>query len=152
MKKNIILIALISFIAISFTVKSQTTFDTRVYQLKIVINKNELFFKEIPNFNLPEPVEYKEGNEVTTPRKLPAISKPSYITFNSGVFNNVAKNADWSSTKNTTIAEIYLMDNKGKTIQHWTIANALITSVKCANKTAAVVKIDSMVISGNISN
>jgi peptidoglycan hydrolase CwlO-like protein len=44
MKKRIILVALISFITMSFTAKSQTTFDTKNCQFKIVINKNELFF------------------------------------------------------------------------------------------------------------
>ena len=152
MKKRIILMALISFITMSFTAKSQTTFDTKNCQFKIVINKNELFFVSATNFTPPPPVTAKVVNKAFNNIEMPAIKKVSCaITFNNGVYNNISKNADWSATKTKTVAEMYLLDEKGKTIKHWTITNATFASVKCSNKTAAVVKIDSMMICGDLT-
>jgi hypothetical protein len=160
MKRRIIVLALFSFLAISFTVKSQTNtkavkpvFDTKHYNFKVIFNNVEMYFQEVEG-TLPEKTAIVNGagSSVTTPRKLPGITKGTMITFKKGICNSDGKNIDLTIKAIKNPVEIYLLDEYGKPNKHWTLTNAILgKSVPNTMKTPFF-ELESLVISGSFAS
>lgn len=159
MKKLFVVFALISFVVLPFTVKSQG--NSNVFQgknFKVEFNKQVLFFQEVSGMDMQAgTVTYREGNDVVTPRKLPGITKVANTTLKKGVLKNDLKNTAWSNQLNTSYIgtmELYLLDEAGKPLTHWTLKNAHVVKINCGDKNAALVPIETLEIahSGTIRN
>jgi phage tail-like protein len=99
-----------------------------------------------------DPIEYREGNEATTVRKIPGLNKYSNIVLKYGItdsmelfnwYKDIVDGKIKSARKNISI--LYL-DEEGNEATRWTFVQAWIT--KCtppsANATANEIAIETM--------
>lgn len=87
-------------------------------------------FSEVSGFDLSiDVIEYREGGEVTTPRKLPGLTKYSNITLKAGVVDQHLYT--WISTcvsgtieRQSLTLNAYGEEDADTVIASWTIENA----------------------------
>jgi len=137
MRKLLVAFVLLSIIILPFTAKSQGNANPDVipgYRFKVVFNKQLLFFQEIKDIDLPDAAVVKKstGSQAFTPKKMPGMTKPKSAIFKKGVWKNGDRNSTMSSTLGAAIKgtmEIYLLDNEGKPLTHWTFKNARVLKI-----------------------
>ena len=109
-------------------------------------------FSEVSGFDASvDVVEYREGNEVTTPRKLPGLSKYGNITLKRGVTDNMELfNWIFSYIEKGEIIRksitIIAMDETGKDVATFQVINAwpMKYTAPDFNATASEVAIESL--------
>lgn len=86
-------------------------------------------FSEVTGFDASiDVIEYREGNEVTTPRKLPGLTKYSNITLKWGVTDSMDMYNWMAEAVNGTIERktvtLIAIDEEGNDVATWQIIEA----------------------------
>ena len=75
-----------------------------------------------------EVIEYREGNELTTVRKLPGLVKYSNVTLKRGITGHLELFNWWKSVRDGQIARrdvsIKLLDEQRQEVMRWSLRNA----------------------------
>ncbi|CAG7640830.1 phage tail protein [Paenibacillus allorhizosphaerae] len=125
----------------------------RKFRYKVSVGSKEAGFSEVSGYDASiDVVEYREGNHVTTPRKLPGLTKYGNITLKWGAtdsldFYNWFKDCTNGTIKRETVA-ITAIDEKGQDIASWTVKEAWPTKYTAPdfNATASEVAIETLEI------
>jgi phage tail-like protein len=144
MKKSIIFV-LLAVLAVAFGVDqtySATTADPyRNYPVRVMMDgKLVMAFLAISGWDLSQNVvEYREGNEVVTPRKLPGLKKYANVTFKNGILISSSATGwlDSVSAGKPIVRKpltITMLDANGAIASVWEMTNTLVVKVAKSSK------------------
>lgn len=154
MRKLFVAFVLLSIIILPFTAKSQGNANPDVipgYRFKVVFNKQLLFFQEIKDIDLPDRVVVKKstGSQAFTQKKMPGITKLKSAILKKGVWKNYDRNSNGNALAATIkgTMDIYLLDNEGNPLTHWTFKNARVLKIAATDLPSDDVLIETLTVS-----
>jgi phage tail-like protein len=144
MKKSIIFVML-AVLAVAFGVNqtySATAVDPyRKYPVRVMMDgKTVMAFVSVSGWDLSQSVvEYKEGNEVVTPRKLPGLKKYANITLKNGILISSSATGwlDSASAGKPIVRKpltITILDENGAISGVWEMVNTFVVKVTKSGK------------------
>ena len=82
---------------------------------------------ELPSGEI-EVIQYREGTDITSVRKLPGLVKYPNVTLKRGIAGNLDLYNWWNSTRNGEVLRRYvnivLRDEQGQEVERWVLRNA----------------------------
>ncbi len=116
--------------------ESKTVWPMPKFHFQVKWGEKEMAFQEVSGLDIEaQPIEYRAGNSpVFSTIKMPGLIKTGNVTMKKGVYKSDNAFWDWfDQIKMNTIKRISvvinLLDEEGKPIMTWTLANAWPTKI-----------------------